>query len=460
MYFHAFRRLPAYAAIAVLSTAFFFFLHHIGNQIPLDLAKLRFADALQAEHWDDGVVQGIRGDFTYCQIAATVLADAAKEHDSLLSAVQQRTYKLDNSYCKGAEAAIAGLERDVRTLKTRYWWGSKALYAIALRFWSVPDVQDVIRTTTYIAYAALGASLLTFPPKALFVCLPLTLLGAFCSGIRYFADVENGIPYLWAVLAATVLAVLVGRSGRRWALSKIVKGYCFLAGCVSSFVWISDGHALFAMTCIGLLVYFGLGDREIAERTRFAVACVSLYVVGFGVSYALGQVVKMAVAGGDVWVNISSSVIVRLQRSVTGSHVLDVEDSLLYFYGLVAGRNPVSLIQAKDYVGVITMGTTGGVTTCLVLVALVASTTFAVIQAYTKGSFALLRDIGFVLGLMVVSVPQFVIADDGPFRSARFVFVPHALCLSCLILALWAGLRASIKPHDKKVATTSGSFLK
>ena len=143
--------------------------------------------------------------------------------------MQQHTYKSANDYCEGAKAASAGVEPDLRMLKTRYWWGNKALYAIALRFWSVPDMQDLIRTATYIAYVALAVSLLALAPKTFLVVSPLILLGAFFSGVRYFADAENGIPYLWTVLAATILVVLVGRSGRRWARSA-VRAYCFVAG--------------------------------------------------------------------------------------------------------------------------------------------------------------------------------------------------------------------------------------
>ena len=102
------RSFATYAALAALCTALFFFLHHVGNRIPLDLAKHRFAHAIELGHWDDGVAHGFKGYFTYCQIASSILADAAKKHGSLLSATQQRSYKSEADYCKGVEAAIAG----------------------------------------------------------------------------------------------------------------------------------------------------------------------------------------------------------------------------------------------------------------------------------------------------------------------------------------------------------------
>ena len=133
----------------------------------------------------------------------------------------------------------------------------------------------------------------------------------------------------------------------------------------------------------------------------------------------------------DVWHNFLSGTVVQLERAVAGSRVLEVEDLVLHFHALAAGKNPFPLTEANDYVAVTTIGTVGAATTCLTLLALAGSTTFAVIRGHTKGDLALLQDVGFILGLMLVNVPQFMIADDIPFRTARFLFVPYGLCLSC-----------------------------
>ena len=431
--FRTFRTLSIYAAVAAISTVFFFFLHHIGNQISLDLAKLRFVHAIESGPWDDGVAHRFRSDFTYCQIAAATLADAAKKKDDLLlSVVQQHHYKSENDYCKGVAVVITGADEELsrRTLKTRYWWGNKALYAIALRFWSVPEIQDLIRTATYIAYAGLGLSLLALAPKTLLIISPLILLGMFFSGVPYFADAENGIPYLWTVLAATILVVLVGQPARRWASLRTVRVYCFLVGCVSSYVWLGDGHAFLAVTYIGLLAYFGSGRRDAVGRTGFGLACVSLYVIGFCTSYWLGQFVKMAVIGNDVWLNLVTGAIGTVEKTISGRRVLDIADLFRHFYVLVAGRN-----DGFDYIDIV-----GVIATCLVLLALAGATIFAAIRAYIRGQLALLWDVGFVLSLMLISAPQFMIADDIPFRTARFMFVLYGLCLSCLVLVLCGGV--------------------
>ena len=100
--------ISACAAVAALSTAFFFFLHHLANQIPFDLAKLRFADAVESAPWDDGVTQRFKSDFTYCQIAATILADAAKQHDLPLSAVATAHLQVGGQLLQGGRGRDCG----------------------------------------------------------------------------------------------------------------------------------------------------------------------------------------------------------------------------------------------------------------------------------------------------------------------------------------------------------------
>ncbi len=82
-----------------------------------------------------------------------------------------------------------------------------------------------------------------------------------------------------------------------------------------------------------------------------------------------------------------------------------------------------------------TNATAGGFLTALSVLALAGSVSFAAFRAH-RGRFDPLRDILWIIGLMLINVPQFVIAEDIPYRTARFMFAPHALCLSCLILAV------------------------
>ena len=38
-----------------------------------------------------------------------------------------------------------------RVVKMRYWWGQKALWSIALRYWSVQGIRQWTMVATYVA---------------------------------------------------------------------------------------------------------------------------------------------------------------------------------------------------------------------------------------------------------------------------------------------------------------------
>ena len=69
-------RLSIYTAAMVAGTAFFFLLHHAGNQLPYDLAKQRFQVELDAAQRDAGHVRGFKVLFEYCELSSAVMAGA------------------------------------------------------------------------------------------------------------------------------------------------------------------------------------------------------------------------------------------------------------------------------------------------------------------------------------------------------------------------------------------------
>ena len=255
---------PSCVAIALLATALFFFLHHIGNQLPYDLAVERFAEELASDRPDEGHAKRYKSRYEYCEMSSAVLAGArgSATEAALRSAVVLKELKLDASrpYCLGLKVAVNGSAVPEVVLKTRYWYGGKALYAIALRYGSVREIRDFTRWGTRVAYLLLAVSLLLLSPKMLLLAAPLVVFGAFFSGIDYWADVANGLPYSWTVLFAAGLALLTRRDirvgGSQW-WSGTVPVYCFTAGTVSSYLWMGDGHTFLVVTWIGIVVWFG-----------------------------------------------------------------------------------------------------------------------------------------------------------------------------------------------------------
>lgn len=426
----ALRSVSLYAAVAILGTVFFFFLHYLGNQIPYDLAKKRFAAEFQSNRQDEGHALHIKSDYEYCEISSSVMAGAGGSSSPFLDSVQLKVFRKNVnplgkpqnwSFCGPLKAVVDGVDWKRTNLKTRYWWGSKALYAIALHWMSIDELRELTKIVTYLAYLLLAISLLLFFPRGFLVIAPLCIFGIFLSGIEYWADVANGIPYAWAVLSATVLVLLVRGQTLRWMPLGTARIFCFIMGMVSSYLWLGDGHTFLSITLIGMVSYFGDDHRTTSERAMTAVSCITLYLAGFVICYAFGLLAKSIVLEWErvVW-NFWSRVIYAFDLTVANEAVQSFEKLFQRFSIMVVGRDPVRRYDVLVYFSA---------------TALTASLGFAAFLAY-RGRVDLLRDVLWVVGLMLISIPQFGIPEDFPFRTARFVFVPLALCLSCLVLVI------------------------
>ena len=407
--------------MAVVGTALFFFLHHLGNRIPYQLAEQRLA---AAEHPDSSHIRPgnlYNGTYVYCEISLPILKMAERREageNSFLDAVALKTLGREGAPCSRLKAALNGVEQEELPFKARYWWGSRALFAIALRHFSAAEVRELLEICIYAAYALLALSLLRLSPKTLLVVSPLVLYGGFFSGIRYFSDIVNGAPSLWAVLSASAVALLM-RCQASSALAA-VRLFCFFTGMVSCFLWLGEGHAFLAITLIGMVTYFGGRHLGRPAATIEAASCVSLYLVGFAVSYALGFMVKAALQDG-AWEEFWSQVIhvFSTQAEKTPSLLDTWRQYLGMFHFMAMGRRYVLAAELLTFFS---------------LFALLVSVAFAALGIFGRCKAS--QDILWILGLLVVNVPNFAIYDDVPARSASFLFVPFGLCASGLILVL------------------------
>ena len=427
------KRLCACATVAIVAVAFFLALHHVGNGIPYDLAKRQLAVALDAAHANESYVLGFSKPWGFCEMSLAVLGGAAST-GGFRDAVQlKKAGARFRRPCDALALAVASDDPGAESIiKTRYWWGGKALYAIALRHMSVAELRKLTETATYVAYAALALALLALSPKAFLVASPLIAFGALFSGVRHFADVEHGVPYLLTVLGAAMLASLM--LVRRWMpqvwpaedWTPGMRLFCFAFGMASSYVWLGDGHGLLAVTWLGLVAYFGSERFAVAggdaARVRSAASCVGAYLVGFLASYFLGIAVKLAALGAGVWADLLRRSDATLNAAMSGEEVMDVRELLGRYYVMMDLMDANAVIQVVPFA---------------LLLTLLVSVLFA---AFSKGSHrrGLGTDVSVVVCLMLAHVPQFLLEEHVPFRTARYVSVMHALPLSCLVLALMA----------------------
>lgn len=409
------------AAVAALTTVLFFSLHHLGNQLPYELAKERFKAEAAADRTDPGYTEAFKIRYEYCEMSAVVLAGSrsADDGNAFRNAVALKSLLASGcrDYCYLVGAESHGAKGTSGHLKTTHWWGNKALYAMALRHLSVAEIRDLTLISTRVAYVLLAFSLLVLGPRVLLVGAPLILFDAF-SGIEYWADIANGLPYLWTILMATALALLMRT---RIALPGLLAS-CFAGGTVSSYLWMGDGHTLLAIAWIGLLVWVRHDHVGVRERAGMVVSCIAFYTAGVIVSFGLAQTVKGIVMGYEVvWHHFSNASTMTARDMDADYPVWRQFNALLEAFYAMAWPSDPDIGRAYTVVTASSLLAAFGLT----------------VLRLRQGSLDLLWAVLWIIALMLMhSLPQFLITDHMPYRAARFMFVPHALCWSCLFLAI------------------------
>lgn len=425
--------------VVILGTAFFFFLHYLGNRImPHDLALSRVQD-FETELSDKKYLRGYHDPYEDCELFASVMrsvkVQAAESHSLHNAILPQGVLLYGGSLhsCLVLLGAVSGGDPEPALLGTRYWWGNKVMHTFGLRFLSLAQFRQTLEIAIYLAYGALIVSLAMLRPRAALIAVPLAVFGVFCSGVRYFADASNGVPYLWAVLAAVILSILVRQPSTN--LRPLIKVdmptmvqkvgvvstlFCFVAGMISSFLFFRDGHIVLAITLFGLVAWFGSPELEVRDRTQRVFLIFVSYIFGFLACYILNQLVKIVVDG-------------IFYRNVP----LDSGSVLSNFGSGLAGLDGPLPLERFHLFWTIGLGgvATGKVLSVLSLVAFGTAMLIAV-QKTRRGHWDLLWDVLLIVVLMTVVCLWLVVPNDIAGRASRFLFINYGLGWSCLILAI------------------------
>ena len=437
----------------LLGIILFFTLHYIGNNIPYDLARQRFADEFVAHQTGGGAARYFSEerplfDYEFCQISLMVVGAARRDPSAnpLLNAILLESARKNlgyGDYCTQLQAASGGEEWYKIIEKYRYWWGSKAAMSILLRFLSIYDTHLLILIATYTAWALLALSLLLMGWRILLTAAPVLILGALFSGVGYFADITNGLPYLWTLLATSALALLLLRpKTARWAPL-----FCFIAGMVSAYLWFSDGHNALAIFLIGLIAWLGYARLKQSAPIRRAAACLALYIAAFAICVALGQGVKVAVvewatdySGWDVARAFFQTVSYHIDRAGAETIAGITSDETDYVWACEGCGEPgwQQLPIIRDIRGhwmLLPLGLPAGILGACSALALAGAAAVAIRRA-RRGQKELGRGLLWLGGLALLASVQFFLPSDIPFRNARFAFLLLAICGMALALAL------------------------
>ena len=413
-----------YVAATVLTTACFVLLHHIGNQTPFAVVAEKIAAEIEAEPvaWGTRREHG-HNSYEYCYLTGAVLAGSASSTTPLHDAVFPRGMALDRGrggdFCRelrrSSAAALAGVNTTANAelnprVAVSQWVGSKALYAIALRFLTVHEYHELIRKATYCAFAMLALAVALLGWRALAVASPVLIFGATLSGVEYLSDVAKGTPYFWAILSAALVALLLRFPSVPTSATRM---FCFVAGMVAGYLWLFDGANFVAAVLIGLVAW--LRYAELAPRTRAgrSAACVFAHAAGVALSIGLCHVVRLGTASawfGPVAKN-TGRIFAPEERDVLGKDPVTWAELVQ-----LSARETILLID----------GTVVALGTALLVV----------------GHLAWRRDWGPVkeaLGigaLALAPLVHFLLPNDVPYAAARLMYLPMALCWSVLAAVL------------------------
>lgn len=459
------RSIALYGAVLVVGTGFFFFLHYVGNQIPYDLALQRFSTdyainlpqtraqyPLKDRH-------NIADPWQYCELSVAVIGGGVRDesYNAFVDAFMPKAIR-PGTPCGAFSGVVAGSTTGNGPLKLRYWWGTKALYAIALRYLTVFRYHQLIEIATYGSYLLLAVVMLLNGWRLFLIGSPVLIFGLFIPTIGFFTDASNGVAYLWALLSVATLGFLVWRD----VSNHMVQVFCFIAGMISSYLWIFDGSNFLAIPLIGLIVWFGYQQLEPRDKARRVVTYIVTYIVGFLSCYSLGQVTKEVV---NEYATVTESGYIVLNQLLNA--VIDILKRQAYWANLGALMNDgfscdicgnevwqkLPLLRHISVFGVLSPMTAAANNAMLVFTVLA----FLVAAPLTglnfmRGRRDVMWSFLFLVGIMLIICLKFFIPDHVPFRTVRFVSLLLALCWSCLIMVL-------IHSNRRLVLSVGGGFI-
>ena len=453
-----------YAAIAIGGTAFFFFLHFLGNQTPHSLIQKRIATEAATDQSTSILHSAVNSKFEYCKASSMALAGSRRDEDyqALRHAIILR--ELPSSWFNWCMDIARGGPLDAPEVgarivhNTRYWYGSKAIYSISIRWISVANFYHYAKFSIYASYALLGIALFLLGWRVFIVGSPVIIAGLFFAANQYFSDMVIGLPHVWTVFSIAILALLF-----RWEKTKrFISIFCFIIGMVSSYFWIFDGHTILAIPAIGLVGWLGYYHMRPRERMRRALAMIGLYIAGFALCFTLGQTAKSAAVAwpdslftDDVFTSVIENVQFYLERTASESSAGITEGDAATFPCFNCGQGWQALPVIREFrsfralaPGSIAFGQLLGMFSGLALALAVASSIIQAWRGHTRAAWS----VSWILVLLLLLCIQFMLPDDAPLRSFRMVSFAIALFWSAFILVL-------LSLHHKGKVILAGCFI-
>ncbi len=438
-----FRSSVIYLFTLVLFTGLFIAFHYLANQVPQqfvvdklardfhyhNLSKHNYPFSVHGSH---SIVSNIgQNQFTECAVLLGVLATPS---DKLIDAVlPPRLFKTGRkSGCETLKETVTELsnggQTDAKTqpIRTRYWWGARAVYSFALRYLNVYQTREMIRNVTSLAYLGLAVALMSIASSVFWVLSPLLLFGVLFSGISYFSEVVLGVPYLWAIVAPALVAALHASKVPKSVIYLTV----FIAGMVSAYLWLLDGHILLLVSWLLLIGYFSAVQGSNAVQSAYhSILHTVIYGVGFISSYLSGQLAKAIYVGTEAVTQSVLSAMANRSSSV-GPGEVELNAAIVMDKVWNIGYQWTGVLRHELLWKVVMVGSIG---------AAIIGTVLCVIRAL-KGDLrtALATAVCFLV-VITVFARLFLLQNHAvihAFFIGRYMFIPLAMGWTVLLIGL------------------------
>jgi hypothetical protein len=450
-----------YVCFTVLVTLSGIFLQHFANSIPASHVATRvsadFANSNLITHnypfnvFGSNTIRSNIGQNQYTECAMLLSLLVPNDHN-LKDAILPRTLKSANSKrCEQLfsihKTVLSENSETIQSkhLRTRYWWGARTLYSLGLRQFNLYEVREIIRSLTSIAYVVLAVLLAVYSTRLLIVSIPLIGFGILFSGIAHYSEIILGIPYLWALIVPCGLLglLIAGASDQK------IHWWLFISGCISSFIWLLDGHLSLVFAWLALIAYFTSQQTmsfSFVKAVKKIMTYIAVFCTGFLSCYLLMQVTKGLYLGfSNVFGSISNSIEKRTSAMDYGHGELTFD----------------SVLDVVIGIGYKTVGTLGHpliwkivyYSSCLALVTGIAITLFKTI----KGNRTLWAGV-LILLLIGLSIlfRYFALQNHSAIHAffiGRYFFITLAAMWMVLILSLLPNL--NIKPNASNIEKTN-----
>lgn len=436
-----------YGGIAIGLVFVFFLLHYLGNQLPQERGFKTVSEAFERHNmiahdyplraYGTRSVQSLIGQdqFTDCEIFGGVLAPSSTliEDSIILKGINLRTGK---GMCSELHGVVSGSEYEIKEMKKRYWWGTKALVSLWLLIgMDIFQINNGIKVFTYFSYLCLCLAAFWHSVRLFVLLCPFIIFGFLFSGISYYGGFSYSLPYLFSIISLVFLVISV----KMGTSTRILRMFFLVVGIISSYLYLLDGSLMMFLPISAIILWFGWKTHQtISGRIFIPLYCGSVFFLGFFSSFILNQFVKSWYAQSSVFSGFVNQLYFRLSSNVmrvdkgyeSAGHIEAISEAIRKF--IRYGVGDVGFWGARDIADLFVF-----ISLFAALLAIAVSTYRKVVR---KSSAPLIAVALIGASVAIVFARVAIFPNHSYFHSffvGRYMFVPAALFWSMLIASFW-----------------------